>query len=318
MTKPSDLDLVWDMQDPAGWDALLARAGRSAVEQAWAYGEAVAAVSRRSVHRGVVADGDGALALVQVFERPIGRLARLVQITRGPLLIGERAGATWLAELYGSIGGRWRKARRAFVFWMPELIDGPESHAAMRAVGTRRMVTGRTTAWIDLALPDEALRAALHGKWRNALVAAERTALRIETTSRPGPRLDWLLAHYEAERRRKRYLGPTAALIRAYAEAAAPGKGVLMLRALNGARPVAGVLFLRHGRAATYYVGWTDDDGRRLRAHNLLLWRALAALRAAGLAWLDLGGIDPAAAPGVARFKLGMGGEVVTLAGTYL
>ena len=32
----------------------------------------------------------------------------------------------------------------------------------------------------------------------------------------------------------------------------------------------------------------------------------------------DLGGVDAVHAPGIARFKLGMGGEPTTLAGSYL
>ena len=40
-------------------------------------------------------------------------------------------------------------------------------------------------------------------------------------------------------------------------------------------------------------------------------------LREAGTVWLDLGGIDTQTAPGIARFKLGLGGEVVTQSGTY-
>ncbi len=49
----------------------------------------------------------------------------------------------------------------------------------------------------------------------------------------------------------------------------------------------------------------------------MLLWRGLLELRGNAVAWLDLGGINTAA-PGVARFKLGVGGEIFTLAGTYI
>ena len=34
--------------------------------------------------------------------------------------------------------------------------------------------------------------------------------------------------------------------------------------------------------------------------------------------WLDLGGIATDRSPGIARFKLGMGGEVAILPGTFL
>ena len=81
--------------------------------------------------------------------------------------------------------------------------------------------------------------------------------------------------------------------------------------------PVAAILLTVHGNSATYLVGWSGDAGRRVRAHNLLLWRAVEHLKSAGIRWLDLGGIN-ADAPGVAHFKRGMGGELVTLAGGYV
>ncbi len=85
-----------------------------------------------------------------------------------------------------------------------------------------------------------------------------------------------------------------------------------------GSDPVGGVMMLRHGRAATYFIGWNGPQGRRVHAHNLLLWQALLALKAQGVECLDLGGIDGIDMPGVARFKLGLGGRLFTLAGTYL
>jgi lipid II:glycine glycyltransferase (peptidoglycan interpeptide bridge formation enzyme) len=36
-----------------------------------------------------------------------------------------------------------------------------------------------------------------------------------------------------------------------------------------------------------------------------------------GIGALDLGGIDTSAAPGIARFKLGLGGTVIVLPGTW-
>lgn len=72
---------------------------------------------------------------------------------------------------------------------------------------------------------------------------------------------------------------------------------------------------MRHGASATYAVGWTDDAGRRTRAQNLLLWRAIPELKAHGTKWLDVGGIN-AAGCGVGRFKMGLGGAFFTLTGT--
>jgi lipid II:glycine glycyltransferase (peptidoglycan interpeptide bridge formation enzyme) len=77
------------------------------------------------------------------------------------------------------------------------------------------------------------------------------------------------------------------------------------------------MLFLVHGEAATYQIGWVGDAGRDLGAHNLLLWQAILKLRERGVRVLDLGGVDTARGAGLARFKIGTGGEVVTLAGVF-
>ena len=77
-------------------------------------------------------------------------------------------------------------------------------------------------------------------------------------------------------------------------------------------------MIVRHGVAATYEVGYVSPRGRELRATHLLLWRAIAMLADKGTRWLDLGGVATDRAPGIARFKLGLGGELATLAGTFL
>jgi lipid II:glycine glycyltransferase (peptidoglycan interpeptide bridge formation enzyme) len=78
------------------------------------------------------------------------------------------------------------------------------------------------------------------------------------------------------------------------------------------------MMFLLHGSAATYQVGWSNDTGRQFNAHNLLLWHAIEALQQRGVRLLDLGGVNTQRSAGIARFKLGTGGRVLTLAGTYL
>ena len=93
---------------------------------------------------------------------------------------------------------------------------------------------------------------------------------------------------------------------------------VRVWNAVHENKTVAGIALIRHGASATYLAGWTSPHGRHRNAHNLLLWRAITELRETGTDWLDLGGVDTASAPGIARFKLGLGGELQTQTGTYL
>jgi lipid II:glycine glycyltransferase (peptidoglycan interpeptide bridge formation enzyme) len=97
-----------------------------------------------------------------------------------------------------------------------------------------------------------------------------------------------------------------------------PAKTILTMRADLGRERVAGMLFLIHGESATYQVGWTNDQGRDLHAHHLVLWHAIEELKSRGVRILDLGGVNTQRSAGVARFKIRTGGRVVTFAGTYI
>ncbi len=310
------LVLSWDCCDRDRWDRHIAAAGLSTLEQSWAYGEALAAVEGCRTRRALITRTGRLLAMVQAFAKPGFLPLTPVRILRGPLWLepelanGERQG------VLGLVKRQFRLARRELLIWSPELPEGPESRALMRACGARQMVTGASTLVLELGRPVESLRAGLHGKWRNALTAAEQAGLKVRRAA-DRRSFTWLVEQAEAHRRRVTYFGPPAALIRALAQAASEEE-VLVLTARAGRERIAGVLLFVHGRTATYSLAWSGPEGRRRRAHNLLLWRAILELRERGLRWLDLGGVNPARAPGVARFKMGLGGRVHTLSGTYI
>ena len=89
----------------------------------------------------------------------------------------------------------------------------------------------------------------------------------------------------------------------------------MVFRALWNNKVVAGICVVPHGVAATYLMGWNGEQGRKLKANQLLLWEAVTHFKKAGYRWFDLGGIDEENTPGIANFKLGMNGERYELAG---
>ena len=95
--------------------------------------------------------------------------------------------------------------------------------------------------------------------------------------------------------------------------------GVLALAVLSEAgEKIAGGVFLRHGRGASYQIGWSGEEGRARGAHNLLLWQAGLRLRRAGVRRLDLGDINSEAGAGLMRFKLGTGAVAQSLGASAL
>lgn len=300
------IELSWDEAPAKAWHALLAAAPRCGLQQGWAYGRAVAARGQ-TVLRVVVRHAGKVVAVAQLVERRILGVVRLAHLMRGPVwLVAELRDA-----LEPELIGRLRAGLgRAVLLWTPE-----RPYVGERLCGLRRVMTGYSTAWLDLSADLGALRAGLHGKWRNMLARAERENLEVRRV-RGGRLLEWLLGASEAHRASVGYLGPSPAFIRDLADPGGSEQTVLL--ALERDAPVAGILLQRHGRSATYLLSSTTPRGRELRAHHLLLWRAVSILKEQGVGTLDLGGLDTVRAPGLARFKLGLGGGVATLAGTFL
>ncbi len=199
------------------------------------------------------------------------------------------------------------------------IILSPDAPCATRLAkrGAVPLMTPNWVAEIDLTVSSDERRARLHQKWRNRLVRAEgNKRLRISISTRALAPDHWLFTADLALQRRRGFRNWPTALTLAYAREN-PDQAVL-ITARDGRKDVAAMLFLRHGRAATYHIGHSTPAGRALSAHTLILWRAACWLAENGVARLDLGQIDTRNATGLARFKLGSGAVARPLGGTWL
>ncbi len=308
-------EVAWEPCTRERWEALFRAAGKSGLEQAWAYGAAVEREHGLTVERGLVAAGGEPLALVQSFCRNRA-LVRFARVMRGPVWLIDPLADARAPQVCAAIADHHRRRRFGdFLLWLAELPQDARSDTMLRAQGLRPVVTGYSSVWLELDPPLGTLRAKLHGKWRNALQQAEKSGITVEAVDHPR-RLNQMLLLYDRFRRKKRFLGPNGDFIAALARA--DRGAVIALTARRERDLVAGVILVRHGASATYLASWTSDAGRAGQAHNLLLWRGIEALKAGGCRWLDLGGVNTESQPGIARFKLGLGGEVFTLTGTYM
>src|SRR3546814_15237179 len=85
--------------------------------------------------------------------------------------------------------------------------------------GLRRVVTGYSSAGLDLRRSPEALLAGLHGKWRAALRKAEREGIAVDRDTKPRQQQASLLL-YDPFRRKKRFVVPSGDFIPALPPAA--------------------------------------------------------------------------------------------------
>jgi hypothetical protein len=304
---------AWEEIDQATARRLLALAPRLPFEQGWAHAQAMAATGMAAMR--FLALGEEAVATI--CERRWWGLWPVRECLRGPVWIRPPgSGGSTDAAMDGFMRMAFRRHPFAMSFWTTDLADAHHADAVARRAGMRRVMTGHATAIVPVLADPLAQRARLHGKWRNALAAAEaRGRLRAHATRERRAVVE-VVERYEGLRRARGFAGPPGRMLAAMATLEDPGR-VFAVVAERGAATAAAGLFFVHGDEATWVAGFSTPDGLKEGGHRLVLMAALAELRRMGVARLDLGGVATDGAPGITRFKLGLGGSLAVLPGTW-
>ncbi len=307
----SDCTIVWNILSLAEWEERFTRIRRSNLLQSYPYAQAACLVNRHRARWGLIRIDGREAGLVQIFETGFAGLHAVI-LDRGPLWLPGYGAPEHLMAFFTAFDREFprRFGRRRRI--IPEIDQSKALLVPYREVSR---IKPYQTIWLDLTQDEEKLRAGLHKNWRNALSKAARENIRVEW-HKNGAGLSWLLQHHHAHRTMKNFQAASPKFIRLLAKFFVPRGDMLLGQAFIGDEAVAGVLFFRHGLAATYQLGWSGDQGRKVNAHQLLLWQGMMCLKGEGVQDIDLGGINDVA-EGVRAFKEGMGGETVTLAGLY-
>ena len=306
------MKVQWDGHDMATWDQAHAQAA-GALQQDWAYGSTRVAMGS-SVLRAVVHADGAPVAMAQFIVRRFGRWAGFALCSRGPIWLQNLRGAD-KAHAYKAIGQTIPLQGLRFFMITPDEPLSPE----LGLPHMRRIMSGYATVILDISKPMDELRANLDKRWRHRLGGAEKSELSIHRMGTNPGQYRWLLDAEMQQRVDRGLQGYPDIWFERYAESRKqPSKNILSVRADVGRDRVAAMMFLLHGEAATYQVGWTSDAGRDLHAHNLILWKGIEELKERGIRQLDLGGVNTGRSAGIARFKMATGGVVKVLAGSYL
>ena len=189
-------------------------------------------------------------------------------------------------------------------------------HGALHAAGYRQIITPQYIAELQILADPHRQKALCHQKWRNRLHQATSTKLRLEHRPFDLDKDKWVFHADHAQQQTKKFRALPHDLVVRYARAF-PQQTQIMLGRV-GKDIVSAMLFLLHGAVATYQIGWTNEGGRAVSAHHLMLMTAAQHLAEQGVRRLDMGNVDTDTAPGLARFKIGSGATVRALGGTWL
>ena len=236
-------------------------------------------------------------------------------IHRGPIWLTENPTQAEKKEvltlLKKSIPTSWSKK----LTFMPEFLDTTENTALLQALSLKQTAApAYASALLTLTPSIEALKKSCRKNWLGQLKKSEKAQIKyhIDQTY-AGFKL--FLRGYRTDKRKKKYKGPSLYFLLQLFKNAYKGE-LLLLEAWHEGSLIGAQLFCIHGKTATYFVAWTTDEGRKLGAHNGLLFEAIKKLKAKNITTLDLGGLS-ATAPQLNYFKLGTGAKPYTLVGTW-
>ena len=305
------MKVEWGTQDMNAWDAAHGQAA-GPLQQDWAYGSTMLVSGGTVIRAAIQAEGK-TVGLAQCVVRRFGNFGGVALCTRGPL---------WLSPLNGKDKAHaYRSLRQSLPVKGLRFLFVTPNEPSSEDVGLsplKRVMTGYSTALLDLTPSMADLRAGLEKRFRHRVGGAEKSDLTVHRVGTNVGQYRWLMDAEQQQRDNRSLQGMPLHFVDAYiASRKQPGHNVLTLRADIGRDRVAGMMFLLHGQAATYQIGWTSDAGRDAHAHNLLLFKGMEALKERGIRSLDMGGINTGRSAGIARFKISTGAKVLTLAGTF-
>ena len=308
---PQTTAIRWNSLSRKAWEKHLSDVTYLPYQQSYAFGEVIAQHGGDVLRAELTSDGV-TVGLCQIAVRKLAAF-RLATSIMGPVWLTEGLSAEQKMSVMDGLGRTFPLRGLHALLLMPPTAEV----AAEEKRRLRRVVSSYHTVLMDLTQEEDALQANLDGKWRNRLRAAEKVELTIAPLGRRYEQYRWLLEAERKQRQRIGYKALSPMMVPAFQDAG--GKdSVSGFEVKSGAERIAGMMFFRQGTTATYHIGWASEKGRELNAMNLALWHSVRQLRKKGVKTLDLGGVDTDQAPGVARFKLGTGGRLLSQSGTWL
>lgn len=312
-------EIFWNNLSLDEWNERFNSISHSNFMQSYVYALGASRFNRQRVRWGLIKIDDQEAGLVQIFEAGfLFNAIHGVVLDRGPLWFDGYGAAShlqaFLLEFQRQFPKRLVRKRRVLL----EVEDGAAAQALIKQTGLKchEDASSYETYCLDLSKRTEDLRADLNGKWRNALVKAEKQDLTVKWDF-SGEFYPWIRELYEKDKKKRQYGGISSQFLDILTPFLLDYKSMIIGKVTCGGRDVAGVLFLLHGQSATYQIGVTTKVGRDVNAHHLLLWQGLSVLQERGIKSFDLGGINDEDADGIKRFKKGMGGQPYRLVGHY-
>ncbi len=185
----------------------------------------------------------------------------------------------------------------------------------------RNLGSGYCSSIINLNLKEEELFGKLDSKWRNLLRKAIKFDLSINVWNGNSDDIEDLVCSYNQFQKERSFNGVSSVLINKLSSAENISHwsfDYFYVKEIDNNRIIGRLVSLIHGDTCTYFIGMTDEIGRKYNVNYLLLWHSILEAKNKGCNYYDLGGFNYKSTPSISKFKEGLNGEKFELIGEYI
>ena len=317
------LEVTVDSISEAQWAHFARDFADYSIYQTCAYQQVRGRIDGQRVHRLIIKNDDGetsTMCHIRVQHvRAIG--LRIGYAQWGPLLRKKNGDSKHLVELLSTLRDECFRLDVDVVRLAPNVVDDAASQELQKALGKsgfRKLPDVRAyhTTILSLDRPDNVLRKGLHQSWRRMLRKAESVGVKItERTDQTPFRV--LQRFYESLVRKKGFDGVDPDVFSRTQAGLPESEKINVIIGYCDNEPVTVHATSNLGDSGVFLLSASSERGYECRASYLAWWKAIIDSKGKGLRKYDTGGVDFNKAPGIARFKAGIGGEEKFYIGTF-
>ncbi len=306
------------------WDVLAPLFGDLSYRQCGSYADAAAhEMGATSEFVGLFKENEIiGLANVRVKTLPFTPLG-IAYVSYGPLTArGSEFSADAFYSCLNALRQRYVEDRHLMLRIVPPLRGGrwSEAQAAcfqMQGFSLAADHKLHETFILDLTDPLTEIRKRFDAKWRNDLVKAEKSQIKVTKSISPND-FDSFEVLFHDLIKKKGFAAPhDVAFFKRVQQNSGQNQQIVAHLAWHQDELVAGHIGSFVGDTAVYLLGAANAKGREIRASYLLQWAVIEYAKSVGNRFYDLGGIDPKKNPDVYRFKKRLNGRRAAEMGPY-
>ena len=305
--NPINIKSEWNKISEFQWNELINKSLKTNLLQLWSYGEAKSKSENWIVNRVVYSLNGEVIAFTQILEKNFFKILKIYRINRGPVFLTDDKKLKH--SVIKKIISLSNILKRVFVSASFELKISPSNLSFINNLNPKLMGSkGYTSIWVNLNYSIEEIRMKLDSKWRNMLVKSEKQDIKIESSS-SNEFVYWLSEIHEKNMINKSFNGISKNMLQSISNENDLENPLIIYKASKNNNVIGSICIINHGQYATYLIGWTSIEGRKLNTNYLLLWEAIKDLKLNNKRGFDLGGVDPELTPNITSFKSKMNGQ---------